>query len=250
MTTLSLKKPLGFETKLTLDAAARGTVVERSTSKRVVVVDRPPARPHREAHRDHGARVERDEFEYDAPRQRADAQHDRPYRPEYRPITDFTPRAPQYGRGPTPRAPRADDESRPVPHLLWPPRVAPSDFDASAVTLPPIAAEPMELPLQLEPMLLLLRGRFPAAFPADPLPLRFGVEAELARTLEGTPEAEQLDDFLFAYRAHPAYLAALVMSERRFGLDGEPAERIEPEEREQALWTLRALDRPAEKPAA
>ena len=165
-------------------------------------------------------------------------------------MSDFAPRLPQFGRSDFSRAPanrsaRGEDDGRSVPHLLWPPRVAPSEFDPTGIALPANAAEPLSVPRAFAGLLAILRERFPAAFPAAPVPLRLGVEAELAVALAGTPEADKLDDFLFHYRAHPAYMATLVTAERRIGLDGEPAERIEPEEREQALWTLRALEKPA-----
>lgn len=279
MTTLSLKKPLGFETKLTLDAVQRGTVAERSATKRVVVVDRPPSRHSESRNSDSGRRdtSARHDFEpefrsrdrdYPPARGplRSGPDYDRPesdFRPDYRalerrgeerrgeerrPAEDR--RAPERrpgasrpanpGRSGNPRG--RDEDTGERSHVLWPPRVVVSDFDGATANLPRIAATTLELPAPLEAVHQDLMQRFPDAFPAEPLPLSLSIESALDRALVGTPVHGSLDAFLMAYRSHPAYLAAIVRNPRRVDLGGGRNERIEPEEREQALWTLRLLD--------
>lgn len=275
MTTLSLKKPLGFETKLTLDAVQRGTVAERSATKRVVVVDRPPSR-HSESRNSDGGRREspaRNDFEPEFRSRDRDPPPARgPLRsgPDYdRPDSDFRPDYRALERRVDERRPTAEDrrpaERRPYPnrpanpgrsgnprgreedtgersHVLWPPRVVVSDFDGATASLPRIAAASLELPAPLDAVHRDLMQRFPDAFPAEPLPLSLSIESALDRALVGTPVHGHLDAFLMAYRSHPAYLAAIVRNPRRVDLGGGRNERIEPEEREQALWTLRLLD--------
>ncbi|MBB6250304.1 ProQ/FINO family protein [Nitrospirillum iridis] len=277
MTTLSLKKPLGFETKLTLDAAQRGTVSDRGATKRVVVLERTPT-PVRS--RDHGGggasrdggRFDRGERqpESDLP-DRRQPRGEAPYRPAHydyeRPDSDFRPNyralenrpqdtregrpfgGEQRGRParPTTRPAHAggrgrEDDASDRPHVLWPPRVVVNDFDGNAISLPRVAGTPLELPEDLARVHAQLSRRFPEAFPEAPVPLSLTVEKELARALGDADMMAIAESFLFVYRAHPTYLASVVRNTRRVTLDGARAERIEPEEREQALWTLRALD--------
>lgn len=277
MTTLSLKKPLGFETKLTLDAVQRGTVADRSASKRVVVVERPTTNrhnDHRDSGRDGGRREHAPRTDYEPEfrrdRDQGDASHritgrsamdyerpDSDFRPDYRalerraderrPADDRrqTERRPAGPRSAAPtRSPGRgrDEDTGERSHVLWPPRVVVSDFDGATANLPRIANTPLELPEALAEVHQDLMRRFPEAFPESPLPLSLFIESALDRALTGTPVHAALDAFLTAYRAHPAYLAALVRNPRRVDLGGGRNERIEPEEREQALWTLRLLE--------
>lgn len=271
MTTLSLKKPLGFETKLTLDAAQRGTVGDRGATKRVVVLERAPApvrsRSGGHADRDTG-RFDRGDRQPDQEfGERRQSRGDAPYRPAHhdyeRPDSDFRPNyralenryqdnrdsrphgGEQRGRPggrPAHGGRGREDDASDRPHVLWPPRVVVNDFDGATISLPRVAGTALELPEDLANVHAQLSRRFPEAFPEDPVPLSLTVEKELARALGDAELIAAAESFLFVYRAHPAYLAAVVRNTRRVTLDGGRAERIEPEEREQALWTLRALD--------
>lgn len=271
MTTLSLKKPLGFETKLTLDAAQRGTVGDRGATKRVVVLERAPtpvrSRSGGHADRDTG-RFDRGDRQPDQEfGERRQSRGDAPYRPAHhdyeRPDSDFRPNyralenryqdnrdsrphgGEQRGRPggrPAHGGRGREDDASDRPHVLWPPRVVVNDFDGATISLPRVAGTALELPEDLANVHAQLSRRFPEAFPEDPVPLSLTVEKELARALGDAELIAAAESFLFVYRAHPAYLAAVVRNTRRVTLDGGRAERIEPEEREQALWTLRALD--------
>ncbi|WP_159107176.1 ProQ/FINO family protein [Azospirillum sp. B4] len=275
MTTLSLKKPLGFETKLTLDAAQRGTVGDRGATKRVVVLDRAPtpvrSRDHGGANRDSG-RFDRGDRQPEPDfQERRQPRGEAPYRPAHhdydRPDSDFRPNyralenRPQDNRDSRPyggeqrgrparpgtRPPHGvgrgrEDDASDRPHVLWPPRVVVNDFDGNSISLPRVAGTALELPEDMAKIHAQLGRRFPEAFPEDLVPLSLTVEKELARALGDADLIAAAEAFLFVYRAHPAYLAAVVRNTRRVTLDGARAERIEPEEREQALWTLRALD--------
>ncbi|MDE1147860.1 MAG: ProQ/FINO family protein [Azospirillaceae bacterium] len=257
----------------------RGNVGDRNATKRVVVVDRAPT-PVRSrdsgghgggASRDGGGRFDRGGGERQQGGEpdfgeRRQPRGEAPYRPAHhdydRPDSDFRPNyralesRPQdnrdsrpYGgdRGRPARPPHGggrgrEDDASDRPHVLWPPRVVVNDFDGAAITLPRIAGTPLTLPEDMTLVHQQLSRRFPEAFPADPVPLSLTVEKEVARALGDAELVATVEAFLFVYRAHPAYLASVVRNTRRVTLDGARAERIEPEEREQALWTLRALD--------
>ncbi|NHK98744.1 ProQ/FINO family protein [Rubrivivax benzoatilyticus] len=75
---------------------------------------------------------------------------------------------------------------------------------------------------------------FPALFAPPPKPLKLRIQADIQARAPGVFTRRTLSVFLHRYTTSNAYLSALVKSEQRYDLDGQPAGELSAEHRELA----------------
>ncbi|MBK1687512.1 ProQ/FINO family protein [Rubrivivax gelatinosus] len=104
----------------------------------------------------------------------------------------------------------------------------------AAAAVEPAEAAPRAAELSPAECAARLAELFPALFAPPPKPLKLRIQADIQARVPGVFTRRTLSVFLHRYTTSNAYLSALVKSEQRYDLDGQPAGELSAEHRELA----------------
>lgn len=131
-----------------------------------------------------------------------------------------------------------DDQNLPEPGAasVSPETAETPDTAAEPVAEPvePAAATPRAPELSPAECAARLAELFPALFAPPAKPLKLRIQADIQARAPGVFSRRTLSVFLHRYTTSNAYLSALVKSEQRYDLDGQPAGELSAEHRELA----------------